>query len=138
VTIIHSFDQFVDEIREYRESKDTPEEWYVLRGEMVTEYAVYNDYGPREGDDEIQQAMPPEDRDGSPPVEGYFQIGAAGWLASSFDFDDDSFITELHFGDEIERNLLNLLVVHESVLSEELLGAIEDKPEAAADVGEQS
>ena len=137
MTLIHSFDQFVDQIQEYRESKDTPEEWYVLRGEMVTEYSVYNDHGPPEDDDEIRQAMPPEDRDGSPPVEGYFQIGAAGWLARSFEFDDDSFVSEL-WGDKIERNLLNLLVVHESVLSDELLGVLEDKPEAAANVGEQS
>jgi len=139
VTSIKSFDQFIEEVQAYRDAKDSPEEWYVLGGDMVTEYSVWADEGLPENYDEMQAEMPPEDRDANPNAEGYMQIGTAGWLASGFDFEDgDGFVSEVQWGDSIERNLLNLLVVHESVLSEEALAVADgDEPTAATDGGTQ-
>lgn len=141
MTTIHSFGQFVDEIQEYRDSKDNPEEWYVLRGNMVTDYSVWADEELPEDYDEMQQEMPPEDRDANPPVEGVFQIGAAGWLVNCFEFGEGrGFVSELQWGDDIERNLLNLLVVHESVLSEHALEIAtgETEPQPASDGSDQA
>lgn len=70
----------------------------------------------------FQEEMPPEDRDANPPVEGHYQIGTGGWTKAAFDFDENtSFVGQVGFGDKIDTRLMNLIVVHESVLSDEAL-----------------
>lgn len=136
MTNIKPLTRFVDEeLPAFVEDKDDPDEWYVLIGEMVTEYSIWADEELPEDYDEIQAEMPPEDQDANPNVEGQMQIGTAGWLSKAFDFGDgDGFVSEVQWGDKIDRRLLNLLVVHESVLSEEALEVAnsEEPPEPTA------
>lgn len=111
------------DLPQYAEEMGDPEKWYVLIGDMVTEYSVWADEELPEDYEAIQADMSPEDQDANPPVEGYFQIGCAGWLSDGFDLseDADGFVSEVQWGDKIDRRLLNILVVHEDLLSDEAL-----------------
>lgn len=123
-TSLYTFREFVEEqLQDYLESKENPDEWYVLGGRMATEYSVWADAEMSPDYEEYQEELPPEERDAQPNVEGTVQIGTAGWHADAFDFEDESngFVSEVQWGDKIERNLMNMLLVHEDVLSEEAL-----------------
>lgn len=138
MTNIKPLTRFVeDELPAYLAEKDDPEEWYVLIGSQVTEYSIWADADLPEDYEEMQAEMPPEDRDANPPVEDFMQIGTGGWLSSCFDFgeDGDGFVSEVQWGEKIDRRLLNLLVVHESVLSEEAIGVAHNEPPEDAPEG---
>lgn len=122
-----------DELPDFVEHKEIPDEWYVLIGSHVTDYSVWTaDEGEDEEYREFQEEMAPEDRDANPPVEGQYQIGTGGWLADAFDFgDNESFVGQVGFGDKIDTRLMNLIVVHESVLSEEALSVANGETEPA-------
>jgi len=132
-TSIYTFREFVEEqLQEYLESKENPDEWYVLGGRMAGEYSVWADAELPDDYDEIQEEMPPEDRDAQPNIEGSVQIGTAGWHADAFDFEDscNGFVSEVQWGDKIERNLMNMLLVHEDVLSDEALEHVNGESDA--------
>jgi hypothetical protein len=137
MTAIYSFKETIEQLTEYLESKENPDEWYVLRGNMVGEYSIWADEELSEDYDEFQNELPPEDQDANPNVDGWMQIGSAGWVSKAFDFPEDSsgFVSEVQWGDNIERNAMNMLVVHESVLSDEAIDvAVNGAPrEAPAD-----
>lgn len=135
MTGIHPLKDIVEQqLVDYLESKESPEEWYVLHGRKVGEYSVWADEELPDDYDEIQRGMPPEDRDANPNVEGFMQVGNTGWSSKAFDFGDDAdgFVSEYQWGDKIESNLLGLLVVHESVLSDEALEFVKEEQEAEA------
>jgi len=123
-----------DELPAFVEDKEYPEEWYVLLGSHATDYSIWADENLGDDYEESQEDLPPEDRDSNPNVPGYMQIGTSGWLSECFDFDEDEgFVTEAAWGDKVDRRLMHLLVVHESVLSEEapaIANGEEEPPEA--------
>ena len=134
MTNLRPLDVFLnEELPAYAEGMGDPSEWFVLIGDMVTEYSVWADEDLPEDYDEIQAEMLPEDRDANPNVEGYFQIGTAGWLSNCFE-EDVGFVSEAQFGDKIDRRLLNILVVHEDLLTEEAIAVArgESEPEEVA------
>lgn len=112
-----------EELPAFLEYKENPEEWYVLIGSQVTEYSVWADEDLPDDYDETHEELPSEDQDANPNVEGYMQIGSSGWLSDCFDFGEssDGFVSEAAWGEKVDRRLMNILVVHESVLSEEAL-----------------
>lgn len=122
MTNLKQLTKFVnEELPAFVDHKENPDEWYVLIGNMTGEYSVWADEELPEDYEAIQQEMPPEDRDANPNVEGYMQAGSSGWLAECFDFkDSDSkgFVDEYAWGDNIDKRLMNIIVVHESVLSD--------------------
>lgn len=136
MTNIKPLPKFIDELSNgYVESKENPDEWYVLIGKMVGEYSVHSDDTPDDYD-EMQQELPEEDRDAQPHVDGHFQIGAQGWTADAFEATTDlvsGFVGNRGRG-KLDTALMNIIVVHEEYLSEEALEvANADKPEAPAD-----
>lgn len=134
MTNIKPLSKFIhDELPQYADEMGDPEEWYVLIGDMVTEYSIWADEEMPDDYEEVQEEMPPEDRDANPNVDGYYQIGTAGWLADAFDFgeEDDGFVSEAQWGDKIDKRLINILVVHGSVLSEEALEVANGEREPA-------
>lgn len=130
MTQIKPLTRFIEsDLADFVATKENPEEWYVLIGSMVTEYSVWADEDLPEDYEAVQNEMPPEDRDANPNAEGYFQIGTAGWTSDAFDFgdDDSGFVSEVQWGDKVDRRLLNILLVHESVLSDEALAVANDE-----------
>lgn len=123
MTNVKRLSEFVEEeLPAFAEHKENPEEWYVLIGSMVTEYSIWADEDLPEDHDELEAELPPEDRDANPNVDGHMQIGCAGWLSDCFDLGDgDGFVSQASWGDKIDRRLMNILVVHESMLSQEAL-----------------
>jgi len=124
-----------EELPAFVEDKENPEEWYVLLGSHATDYSIWADEDLGDDYEVSQEELPPEDRDSNPNVPGYMQIGSSRWLSQCFDFDDgeDGFVTEAAWGDKVDRRLMHLLVVHESVLSEGALAIAngeQEPPEA--------
>lgn len=135
MTNIKPLERFVDqELPAFAADKEHPEEWYVLIGQMVTEYSVSQPDIPAEYA-EYQEEAPPEERDANPSIEGYYQIGCAGWTEDAFAFgeEDDGFVSEVNWGDKVDRRLLNIIVVHESVLSDEAIAVATGDREVEAD-----
>jgi hypothetical protein len=136
MTTISGFNEFVEELERLRETKENPDEWYFVSGQQVGEHSINaadvpDDYA------EHMEELPPEEQDANENVDGFYQIGTQGWSADAF-ADDVEFVSEVGFSrthDTIDRRVNGLLLVHESVLSEEALQIAEGKaePEAPAD-----
>jgi hypothetical protein len=62
MTNVKSLSEFAEEFEHLIETKENPDEWYVLIGKMVGEYSVQTDEMPDDYE-EHQQALPPEERD---------------------------------------------------------------------------
>lgn len=136
MTNIQNLTTFGEQFDNLVESKENPEEWYVLIGNMVGEYSVKCDDIP--GDhEEHQQQLPPEDRDATEDIDGFMQIGNQGWSSDAF-AEDCNFVGEYSgYGeDKIDTRLMNMLLVHEDMLTEEALdvalGEFEGEQEAEA------
>lgn len=129
MTGVLPFAEWLDELQQLIETKDNPEEWYILQGKHVGEYSVHAAETPEElqGDTE-----PPEGfGDATENVDGFYQIGTMGWAEAAID-DDIGFVGEVGFSESaepIDRRLNGILLVHESVLSAE---ATEKSMEATA------
>lgn len=137
MTNIKSLSEFTEEFEHLIETKENPDEWYVLIGKMVGEYSVQSDDLP-ENYEEHQQELPPEDRDATENVDGFLQIGMQGWSADAF-ADDCNFVGEYagYGEDKLDTRLMNILLVHEDMLSEDALevanGDYENEPEPQAE-----
>lgn len=112
---------------------DDPSEWVVLRGQACGEHSVWTDEAPDDYDPEVEAELGHEDADA--PVDGFYQIGHIGWTAKCFD-GDPQFVRE--YSDmgagKIDKRLLNLLIVHESLLTDEALEAAADSTKHAEQV----
>lgn len=135
MTTISTVEGFIDELRDLLEAKDDPDEWYIVAGNMVGEYSVHAAEKP-EGIPDDQSELPSEARDANENVDGFVQIGNAGWSADAF-ADDSEFVSAFSFDDahrKLDARINNLLLAHESMLSDEALDIAEDKcQEAPAD-----
>jgi len=122
-TVIRQLGDFADELAALIDEKDDPAEWYVLKGENVGAYSVLAADAPEEIPDE---ELAPEDEPADPNIDGVVQIGHVGWAASAFE-DDSRFVSECSgFGEgTVDRRLMNLLLVHESELTDEVLAAVD-------------
>ena len=134
MTSIRKLTEFPDEIAGFVESKESPEEWYVLIGQMCGEYSVQTADKPDDYDEQ-QEQLPNDMRDATDNVEGFMQIGAQGWSAQAFS-DGCNFVGEYagHGDDNLDPRLMGILVVHKDMLSEEAIqagdGEYEDREEA--------
>jgi hypothetical protein len=131
MTTISTISDFLDELDELLETKDNPDEWYVVSGKQTGEYSIHTDEAPEEFDD---SHLPPEEQDANENVDGFYQIGTQGWSAQAFD-DDVEFVSEVGFSrthDVIDRRINGLLLVHEDVLSEEALEIANSAEEVTA------
>lgn len=129
MTTIKTVDDFIDELRELLDTKEHPEEWYILSGKQVGEYSIHTAEQPEEVPP--QDELPPEAQDATENVEGFYQIGTLGWGADAFE-DDVAFVEETGFSetfDVIDRRINGLLLVHESALSEKALALVQSDDE---------
>lgn len=134
MTSIRTINDFIDELHDLKQTKDNPDEWYVLSGRHVGEYSIQDADKPAEYD-EAEADLPPENRDATENVDGFYQIGTVGWSAEAF-ADGVNFVGITGFSDSfdrIDRRVNGLLLVHESQLSEKALDIANDRPEAPAD-----
>lgn len=123
MTTISTFEDFIEEFEQLKASKDNPDEWYIVSGRQVGEYSIHTAAQPEAVPDD-QTELPPEERDATENVDGFYQIGTQGWSEEAF-IDDAPFVAEAGFSttyDVIDRRINGLLLVHESVLSEDALG----------------
>jgi hypothetical protein len=106
---------------DFLEMKENPEEWYVVTGSMCGEYSVHEAEQPPEIA-EHQDDLPPEERPADENVDGFYQIGKQGWSAGVF-ADDVNFVGKFasQTNNELDTRLLNILVVHEDMLSEKAI-----------------
>lgn len=135
MTTISTFDGFIEELHELKAGKENPEEWYFVRGNHVCEYSV-NDAERPEDVPEDQSEVPEEMQPATENVDGQYQIGTLGWAASAFE-DGINFVGEAGVSDShdvIDRRVNGLLLVHESVLSEEALGIAHEKEREGQEV----
>lgn len=110
MTAIESVDAFIDSLRDLLESKDNPDDWYVLSGEQVGRYSVNAADVPDEIPDDPSE-HPPEMQPPHENVDGWYQIGTSGWSEQAFD--DTDFVGEVSFTGEfetIDRRINNLLL----------------------------
>lgn len=121
MTNVRKLTEFPEEVEALAESKENPEEWYVLIGSMCGEYSVHTDETP-EDYAESQEELPPEMQDENEHVDGFMQVGQQGWTADAFE-EDCSFVKEYGFGDKIDTRLMNIILVHEDMLTEESIAA---------------
>lgn len=123
MTSVRKLTEFPDEVGRLVESKESPEKWYVLIGQMCGEYSVQTAEKP-EDYDEQQQELPNDMRDATENVDGFMQIGAQGWASQAF-ADDCDFVSEYagYGEDKIDPRMMNILLVHEDMLSEEAIEA---------------
>jgi hypothetical protein len=122
MTTVSTIADFRDELDELLETKDDPERWYVVAGRHVGEYSIQTADKPDDYD-EWHDELPPEERDATENVDGYYQIGTLGWSDDAF-VEDLSFVAETGFSeshDVVDRRMVGLLLVHEDALSEEAL-----------------
>ena len=134
MTSVSKFRAFLEELDRLMETKENPDEWYVVSGKEVGEYSIHAAEKPEEVPDD-QSELPPEARDATESVDGFFQIGTMGWSAQAFD-DDVEFVRETGFSetfDVIDRRMNGLLLVHESALSEKALDVADDKAKREAE-----
>lgn len=134
MTTVSTFSGFLEELNRLMESKENPDEWYVVSGKQVGEYSIHTAEKPDEIPED-QSELPPEARDATENVGGFYQIGSSGWSEKAFD-DEVRFVSEAGFSrshDEIDRRINNLLLVHESALSQEALEVAGDKEREAAE-----
>lgn len=127
MTTISSVDEFFEETRRLLDTKENPEEWYFLSGQQVGEYSIKDSELPEEVPDDPDD-HPPEAEMASQNVDGAYQIGSTGWSEDAFD-DDVEFVADAGFSQsygKIDRRVNGLLLVHESVLSEEALALAQD------------
>lgn len=130
MTTVSKFSAFLEELDRLMETKENPDEWYIVSGKEVGEYSIHAAEQP-EGVPDDQSDLPPEAQDATENVDGFYQIGTTGWSAQAFD-DDVEFVRETGFSesfDVIDRRMNGLLLVHESALSEEALELAREKPE---------
>lgn len=130
MTGILPFAEWLEELEELIAQKENPDEWYILMGEHVGEYSINDADKPEElaADETVPQEY---QRDANGNVDGFYQIGTFGWSDKAFDSDVE-FVAETGFSEThepIDRRLNGLLLVHESVLSDE---ATEKAAEATA------
>lgn len=119
MTSVRPLSEFDDEISEFVDSKDDPEEWYVLVGDLVGNYSVHTAEKPDDYE-EHENELPPEDRDANEAVDGFYQIGSSGWVDDAFE-NNCGFVGEYAGGSKLDTRLLNILVVHEDMVSEEVI-----------------
>jgi hypothetical protein len=122
MTGVLRLEDWVDEVStEFMATKENPEEWYVVTGSMCGEYSVHDAEQPPEIA-EHQDELPPQERPADENVDGFYQIGKQGWSGDVF-ADDVDFVGTYagRSNDEMDTRLLNILVVHEDMLSEEAI-----------------
>jgi len=122
MTTISTIADFRDELDDLLETKDDPEKWYVVTGRHVGEYSIQTADRPDDYE-EWHDELPPEERDATENIDGFYQIGALGWSDKAF-VEDVAFVAETGFSkthDVIDRRMVGLLLVHEDALSEEAL-----------------
>lgn len=132
MTTVSKFEDFLDELDRLMETKENPDEWYVVSGKPVGEYSIQAAEQPEEYN-VVQDELPPEERDATENVDGFYQIGTTGWSEQAF-ADDVSFVSETGFSktyDVIDRRINGLLLVHESALSDEAVEIASEEPEEA-------
>lgn len=132
MTTVSKFSAVIDELHSLIETKENPDEWYVVAGQKVGEYSIRADEAP----DELADEEPPEGfGDANENVDGFYQIGQTGWASDAF-AEDVNFVTETGFSDtheKIDRRIDDLLLVHESQLSEKALEIASEKEREAAE-----
>jgi hypothetical protein len=124
MTTIHTPDAFIQQLEELLETKEDPDEWYILSGQQVGEYSVHSDHETPDGHDELPDDM----QDATENVEGFVQIGSAGWASKAFEDEGSEFVSAFSFDDansRLDTRINNLLLVHESMLSEEALDHVQ-------------
>lgn len=83
MTTVSKFEDFLDELDRLIETKENPDEWYVVSGKHVGEYSIQAAEQPEEYN-EMQDELPPEERDATENVDGFYQIGTLGWSEQAF------------------------------------------------------
>ena len=134
MTSISTFDDVIAQLKKMREQKENPEDWYFVQGSQVGEYLVHTAESPPDVPED-QSELPPEARDATEAVDGFYQIGTQGWGADAF-ADDINFVGEIAFSEtkrKINTRTNGLLFVHKSQLSDMAIDIAEDDaPEADA------
>lgn len=121
MTGILRLEDWTDRVSEdFVESKENPDEWYVLEGKMVGDFDV--------NDADVPDELP----EGNGNHEGWYQIGSQGWSEEAF-ADGVKFVDEYagYGDDKIDTQLLQVLVVHEDVLSDQAMRVADGKEVAA-------
>lgn len=112
MTNVRKLSEFSAEIRNLVESKENPDEWYVLVGDLCGTYDVY--------DDSVEE----HSGGATEFVSGFMQAGTSAWASKAFK-DDSNFVSEWNgYGDgKLDTCLMNILLVHEDMLTQEAIAA---------------
>lgn len=119
-----------EEFPAFLDEKENPDEWYLMIGKAVGEYSVHTANKPDDYE-EMNADLPPEDRDATENVGGWYQIGTSAWVEQAF-ADDCNFVGEyMGHGGKLDTRLMHILVIHEDMLSDEALDVANGEEEPA-------
>ena len=120
MTRVHKAVEQNEIFSEWLDSKDNPDEWYVLLGSHVGKYSVWSDSVPEEVI-ETQDTLPEDERPAQPYVDGTIQIGTSGWNAEAFEDDNEVVKKWSGKGGGLSSQFMHMLLVHEDMLSDEVV-----------------